>query len=219
MWVNVFGNCVTKKYLLLTDDDIESILQVMDEHVYSDDILKEDGYEILTANLHTFDGAAKWVKQYYPEYSEIKYQAVPISFKTAKEFINKYHRHHGAPQGHKFSVAVTDGQNIVGVAIAGRPVSRYLDDHNTLEITRLCVKYGYKNVCSQLYAKVLKIAKEMGYKRVITYILESEHGTTVKASGFVCEGKAGGIHWTGSRNKGQSIPHEMKTRWSKILAS
>ena len=40
---------------------------------------------------------------------------------------------------------------------------------------------------------------------------------TEKASNFICEGKAGGTHWTGVRNKGQNIPHEMKTKWSRKL--
>lgn len=33
----------------------------------------------------------------------------------------------------------------------------------------------------------------------------------------VCDGKAGGVKWTGKRDRGQDIPHEMKTRWSKTF--
>jgi hypothetical protein len=33
----------------------------------------------------------------------------------------------------------------------------------------------------------------MGYKKVITYILDSECGASLKASGFVCEGPARGM--------------------------
>ena len=68
-----------------------------------------------------------------------------------------------------------------------------------------------------LYGASCKVAKAMGYKKVITYILESENGASLKASNFICEGKAGGIHWTGSRNKNQDIPPEMKIRWAKYL--
>jgi len=57
----------------------------------------------------------------------------------------------------------------------------------------------------------------MGYKKIITYILQSENGASLKASNFTCEGIAGGTHWTGSRNRKQAIPKEMKTRWSKAL--
>ena len=57
----------------------------------------------------------------------------------------------------------------------------------------------------------------MGYKKIITYILESENGASLKASNFVCDGIAGGTHWTGKRDKGQDIPKEMKIRWSREL--
>ncbi|MCI6708536.1 MAG: hypothetical protein MR568_16565 [Eisenbergiella massiliensis] len=61
------------------------------------------------------------------------------------------------------------------------------------------------------------MAKAMGYKTVITYTLQSEPGTSLKAAGFICEGEAGGNHWTGKRNRGQRIPEEMKMRWRKTL--
>lgn len=141
----------------------------------------------------------------------------PITFKEASAYINKNHRHHRATIGCKFCISVIDdtGQ-IHGVAVCGRPVSRFLDDGLTLEINRVCTD-GTRNACSMLYGASCRIAKEMGYHKVITYILASESGTSLKASNFVCEGEAGGIHWTGTRNKGQDIPAEMKTRWVRIL--
>lgn len=140
----------------------------------------------------------------------------PITFREASNFINENHRHHKATVGHKFSIGLYDGEKIVGVAVCGRPVSRHLDDGETCEINRLCTD-GTKNACSMLYGASCRVAKEMGYVRVITYILASENGASLKASGFVCEGEAGGTHWTGKRNRGQDIPNEMKTRWVKIL--
>ena len=141
----------------------------------------------------------------------------PITFKEASAYINKYHRHHRATVGCKFCISVVDDNGqIHGVAVCGRPVSRFLDDGKTLEINRVCTD-GTKNACSMLYGASCRIAKEMGYSKVITYILSSESGTSLKASNFICEGEAGGTHWTGSRNKGQDIPSEMKTRWTKIL--
>lgn len=68
-----------------------------------------------------------------------------------------------------------------------------------------------------LYGACCRTAKAMGYKSIITYILASENGASLKASGFSCEGAAGGTHWTGVRNKGQDIPREMKTRWRRDL--
>ena len=140
----------------------------------------------------------------------------PITFKQACEFINQHHRHHRATVGCKFCIALFDGEKMVGVSVCGRPVSRYLDDGLTCEINRLCTD-GTKNACSMLYGASCRVAKAMGYKKVITYILESENGASLKASNFVCEGAAGGKHWTGKRNRGQNIPNEMKTRWVKTL--
>ena len=55
-------------------------------------------------------------------------ELVPITLKEANAFVERYHRHHKPVVGHKFSIAASDGEKIVGVAIVGRPVSRYLDN-------------------------------------------------------------------------------------------
>ena len=139
----------------------------------------------------------------------------PITLKEANAFVEKYHRHHGPTVGHKFSIGCTDGEKIVGVAIVGRPVSRYLDDGWTLEVNRLCTD-GTKNVCSMLYAAAWRAAKAMGYKKVVTYILESENGTSRKAAGWKCVGKAGGLRWTGKRRPEVELyPAQMKIRFEK----
>ena len=143
---------------------------------------------------------------------------VPISLREANEFVRLRHRHHGPTAGHKFSIGVQADGRLVGVAICGRPVSRFLDDGYTLEVNRLCTD-GSKNACSMLYGAAIRAARAMGYRKVVTYILDSECGSSLKASGFVCEGSAGGMEWTGrSRPKDRNqYPHQMKTRWVKIL--
>ena len=57
-------------------------------------------------------------------------EVVPITLKEANAFVERYHRHHKPTTGHKFSIAVgnIERDEIVGVAIVGRPVSRHLDD-------------------------------------------------------------------------------------------
>lgn len=141
----------------------------------------------------------------------------PITYRNAAEYVNMYHRHHNASIGCKFCISVKDNNGYVhGVAICGRPVSRNLDDGTVLEINRVCTD-GTKNACSILYGACCRIAKNMGYEKVITYTLKSENGASLKASNFTCEGEAGGTHWTGKRNKGQNIPPEMKIRWGKDL--
>lgn len=140
----------------------------------------------------------------------------PIPYRQAADYINKNHRHHNAPQGMKWAIGVFNGNDICGVATAGRPVSRKLDDGMTCEITRVCTD-GTRNACSFLYGACCRVAKAMGYKRVITYTLESENGASVKAANFKYDGEAGGTHWTGVRDRGQYIPNEMKKRWVRDL--
>lgn len=141
----------------------------------------------------------------------------PLTFKEACQFVDQHHRHHRPSAGCKFCIGLYDDEKLIGCAICGRPVSRHLDDGLTCEITRLCTD-GTRNACSMLYGACCRTAKAMGYKSIITYILASENGASLKASGFSCEGAAGGTHWTGVRNKGQDIPKEMKTRWRRALA-
>ena len=144
-------------------------------------------------------------------------RVAPITFKDASAYINQHHRHHNATIGCKFCISIVDADGqLRGVAVCGRPVSRRLDNGVTLEINRVCTD-GARNACSMLYGACCRIAKAMGYKKVVTYILESENGASLKASNFVCEGQAGGTHWTGSRNRGQDIPAEMKMRYTKEL--
>lgn len=119
---------------------------------------------------------------------------VPIHFREACQFITQYHRHHAAPPGYKFAVAVQANNTIVGVAMTGRPVSRYLDDHFTLEVTRCCTN-GIPNGCSLLYGACRRAAKALGYRQIITYILATEPGTSLRAAGWTCLGPTGGVNW------------------------
>lgn len=158
------------------------------------------------ADNHFADGGKK---------NTMKLDIVPVSLKEANTFVKRYHRHHRPVVGHKFSIGATDGENIVGVAIVGRPVSRYLDNGLTLEVTRCCTD-GTRNACSILYGAAWRAAKAMGYKKLITYILESENGASLKASGYKCIGKCGGLRWTGrSKPEVDLYPAQMKLRFEK----
>lgn len=144
-------------------------------------------------------------------------ELTPISLAKANEFVNLFHRHHKAVTGHKFSIGCSQNGLLVGVVIVGRPVSRYLDDGITVEVNRLCT-LGVKNACSFLYSAAARAAKSMGYKKIITYILESETGVSLKAAGWNCAGLAGGTEWTGVRKPPVPIyPQEMKIKYEKSL--
>ena len=107
----------------------------------------------------------------------------PMTLKEANAYVEQHHRHHGPVVGHKFSIGLSDGEKIVGVAIVGRPVARHLDDGWTLEVNRLCTD-GTRNACSMLYSAAWRAARAMGYKRLVTYILDTENGASLRASGI-----------------------------------
>lgn len=141
----------------------------------------------------------------------------PCDFATARAFVGEHHRHNKPPVGHKFSVAVYDGDRLCGVVVVGRPVGRYLDDGLTLEVTRCCTD-GTRNACTKLYGAACRAAQALGYKRIVTYTRQSENGASLRASNWTCDGQAGGTHWTGQRyEQTELVLDEMKVRWRKEL--
>ena len=140
----------------------------------------------------------------------------PVTFEEACAFIDGHHSTHDAPQGWKFGVGLNDGENVVGVATVGRPVSRHQQDGVTLEVTRCCTD-GTKNAASKLYAACWRAAKNMGYRRLITYTLaDSEEGVPLRAvNGYevVHERNSGGDWNSPSRPRVDTSPEEQKTIW------
>ena len=155
-------------------------------------------------------------------------KAVPLSLTQANQYVAEHHRHHQPVPRDKFRVGCEVDGKLVGVANVGQPVARHLCDGYTLEVTRCCTD-GTKDVCSFLYSRCARIAKEMGYKKIITYILESEDGTSLKASGWKLDkANCGGGSWNvPSRPREVEVhslfgtiekyPIGMKQRWYKDL--
>lgn len=110
----------------------------------------------------------------------------PITISEARRYIAEVHRHNLPPRGGVFAVAAQNDDRLVGVAVAGRPVARLLDDGKTLEVTRLATD-GTPNACSLLYGACVRAAKALGYRRVYTYTLQREHGASLRASGWTLD--------------------------------
>jgi len=141
----------------------------------------------------------------------------PIGVNAANDYVRKNHRHHGVTAGGRFAIACYEGDVLHGVAICCRPVARALDDGLTLEVARFCTD-GRKNACSCLYSACARIAREMGYKKIITYILETEAGTSLKGSNWEYEADTRGHSWsTPSRERVDKAPTCNKQRWGKRL--
>jgi hypothetical protein len=148
----------------------------------------------------------------------MKLQLAPIDFDVAAAFVRLHHRHHTPPVGHKFSLAAMDGEDIAGVVIVGRPVSRRRDDGRTLEVTRLCTT-GAKNACSFLYGAAARATFALGYSRIGTYILKREPGTSLAAAGWKLIGETPGKSWSvPSRPRDDKHPIEPKLLFERKVA-
>ncbi|WP_338059637.1 XF1762 family protein [Streptomyces nanshensis] len=106
-----------------------------------------------------------------------------MSFREACAYVDRVHRHHDRPQGHKFSLGVMADGRLVGVAIIGRPVARAYDTGVTVEVTRVATD-GTPNSCSALYGAAWRTARAAGYRRAITYTQEGESGASLRAAGW-----------------------------------
>lgn len=141
---------------------------------------------------------------------------VPVSLREANAFVAKVHRHHGPTRGHKFAVAVGSSDGVMrGVAIAGRPVARGLDNGISLEVLRVATD-GTPNACSMLYGAVRRAAIAMGYppRRIFTYTLASESGRSLHAAGWVKDGEVKGETWDRpNRARTDKHPTGPKVRW------
>lgn len=146
-------------------------------------------------------------------------ELVPMTVKAAKAFVKEFHRTHKQPQSAMWAVGVEDFGELVGVAIVGRPSARMLaKDRFTTEVTRVCTRET-RNACSILYGACARAAKALGYRRIVTYILESEPGTSLKASGWERSAivSRGGSWDRPGRHRIDKHPTEPKVRWERAL--
>jgi hypothetical protein len=113
---------------------------------------------------------------------------VPLELRELNAFVAQHHRHHKPVQGHRFSIGVIrdDTNLLVGGCSIGRPVARLTSQKWICEVTRL-VTDGTPNACSALYSAAARAAQNMGYERIQTFILDSETGGSLKASGWEFE--------------------------------
>lgn len=148
----------------------------------------------------------------------MKLHAVPVKLSEAVEFVANFHRHNKPPAGGLFAVGCSDGNTLVGVAIVSRPVARMLDNGETAEVTRCCVlDDAPKGTCSFLYARCWQAAKALGWRKLITYTLQSESGASLRGAGWkvVAElDKNNPDRWLSRPGREwQSVVGQAKFRW------
>lgn len=140
----------------------------------------------------------------------------PVSLRGANDFVADHDRHHCPTRGHKFAIGVADDHGALrGVAIAGRPVARLLDDGLHLEILRVATD-GTPNACSLLYGAVARAGAAVGYRRsdIVTYTLATEAGISLRAAGWVPVARTSGQTWDRpGRSRTDRQPTVDKIRW------
>lgn len=151
--------------------------------------------------------------------STLRLQLRPVSLRDANRFVANHHRHHAPVRGHKFAIGVSDQHGrLHGVAIAGRPVARLLDDGCHLEILRIATD-GTPNACSTLYGAVARAGTAIGYRRadIVTYTLATEHSTCLRAAGWVPIARTRGTTWNRPRRaRTDRHPTVDKIRWHAV---
>jgi hypothetical protein len=145
----------------------------------------------------------------------MKLHISPCNLNEAHAFVDAVHRHHRRTWGGKFAIACATDECVHGVVVVGRPVARLLDDGYTLEVTRLATD-GTKNACSMLYAAAWRATRAMGYHKLITYILDTEPGISLRAAGWKLIAKTKGDTWnrpSSGRPRVDTHPLQAKLRW------
>lgn len=139
----------------------------------------------------------------------------PITIQAAKEYVLKHHRHNRPPVSGLFALSAEHGGVIVGVVIVGRPVAQALQDGVTVEVTRCCTD-GTPHAASFLYGAAKRAAQALGYRRCITYTLQSEAGASLRAVGATEEARlAARAGWSCASRPRQegTVDRQAKIRW------
>lgn len=169
---------------------------------------------------------------------------IPIELNEANLIVANFHRHSKPVRGHKWSVGCSDGEELAGVAIVGRTTARALHDEGfTAEVLRCCVLPAFQadgakgrvpgghpagrpngdhsaSIESFLYAACWRAWRAMGGRRLVTYSLQTESGSSLRGAGFrvVAELKAREDEaWTNRPGREwREVYGQAKLRWEKV---
>lgn len=141
----------------------------------------------------------------------------PMTLREANGFVERHHRHSVPVQGMKFAIGAAVGETVVGVALVGRPVARALDDGWVAEVLRVCTD-GTPNAPSMLYRACWRACRAMGYRKLVTYTLKTEPGTSLRAAGWTIVGEVSKRSWdTPSRPRVDRDERQERLRWELAI--
>lgn len=146
-------------------------------------------------------------------------EIVPVTLPLANALVARWHRHHAPlPGGFGwFCLGAIVSEEMRGVAIGGRPTNRNNDNKQTIEVLRLASD-GTPNVCSALLGACGRVGRAMGASRVITYTLEQESGSSLKAAGWTLEETGIQSWWAKGHSRTRAVERDhmaqLKVRWA-----
>lgn len=151
----------------------------------------------------------------------MKLTVVPMTLKEANDFVASYHRHNGrtARNGGKFAIGASYGDQLVGVAIVGNPISASFMDGFTAEVLRGCVRPDAPcNANSFLYGACWRVWRAMGGLKLVTYTLQEESGASLRGAGWkvVAEVQPTKAGWNKNDHLTriwQPVQGQLKFRW------
>jgi len=192
-WEEVFGFELEETLSEWLDEEVREVVLESDDG---------DSRARFALELFDYDGEKGWRDEVFAKVAE-------------------HHRHLDPPVSWKYGIAVRNGPSVVGVVVVGRPVAHVLQQRGYLEITRCCVFGDYAlrhNAASMLYGAACREAKRRGYKKVVTYTLPEEPGSSLRAAGFQETGRTRGGSWNRrGRPRKDKHPTCRKTRWERVL--
>lgn len=154
-----------------------------------------------------------------PLTGQVRLRVQPIPITEARIWCRIWHRTHRAPVGAVRAFGVYAGEELHGVALLGRPVSRMLAAQGWLEVTRVASDTT-PNTCSALLGACAREARRRGAPVVVTYTLEDEPGTSLRAAGWTEDGLTSGGSWDrDDRERDESDVEDVrKVRWLRRLS-
>ena len=140
----------------------------------------------------------------------------PMNLGEARKFVELHHSHHHAPIGGLCAVGVACAGRLVCVAILSRPVARRLQAQGCVEVSRVASDGTTEHAASKAIGAIARAAIALGWRRLVSYTLLGEAGTSYRAAGWrvVMVGEGNQFQWNCS-GRVRELPTQpgAKVRW------
>ncbi len=110
-------------------------------------------------------------------------KVVPLTKQQADDFVEEHHSHLGKPRLYSWCVGVAEDARLCCVATAGQPLAYQLCDGLTVEINRVASD-GTRHAASMAIGALARALLAIGYRRLLSYTILGEAGTSYKAAGW-----------------------------------